>query len=681
MSQGVTPSRTGVVVVARRAASDDGDDSWVRELLARAEAGGGDLVAFGADELAVAFADDEAGLAAALALADAAGELARAAGQDDAGQGLSRDALREVSAPARGVRLALGPALATASRLSRAARRGETLVDARVPGVATGALGAGGDRTVADGRGEMRAVSRRARELGRRASLARLASCDGVGLAQREGVVARLVAVEGAVAVLRAGAGEGASAVLAAVERAGRPGEMLVVAPAGVEPLGALRCAVEAFGEPERALEPELAAARERLLAGRGADLDALGRLVVALLGGADARAPVVAVEADLAVDEWSHEAVARALGYAPLRVVVRAPHGAPLPPAYEPFAAGAEVVLEGLDEAARLALVRRALGAAQADFACDALAREPRAPLALVEAAAAVLRGGDPARAATLGAGELVAERFATLAARERVVLGALAALHGRARLDRLELVARDLGVARADLAPTLDALVHEAWLASRPGPHVSLPTATHARAVLASLGADERVELHRAVATAIEATGGPLARAEAARQAQLAGDHARSARLALAAAEAVREIDATLEASITPPNELPQLEPTLQVPTVAPKPPPSAGRGAAALAPREAPIDAADARHSLVGADGDERRSRGRTSLARASALAASGRRREALRAALEALSSARAASDEGAARACAGLLASLASAEGDRASAEAWRAAART
>ena len=102
---------------------------------------------------------------------------------------------------------------------------------------------------------------------------------------QKHGPIADLLLTRAPLVFLRADAGFGGTRLLTELEAACLPGRSLLLATAGAEPLGALRCAfvrsIAMHGPPpEGALEEDERAALAQVLAGNGAKLPLVAKLV-----------------------------------------------------------------------------------------------------------------------------------------------------------------------------------------------------------------------------------------------------------------------------------------------------------------------------------------------------------------------------------------------------------------
>ena len=199
------------------------------------------------------------------------------------GDGLAQGELIPIVPSSSFAALSCGEPIVRAIGLARIARTGELLVDPEFSAVQEGELLTFGSRVGRDG-------ARRARGLvidPRRAFRHETAERSMAQLArpplQKHGPIADFLLSRAPLVFLRADAGFGGTRLLTELEAACLPGRSLLLATAGAEPLGALRCAfvrsIAMHGPPpEGALEDDERAALAQLLAGNGAEASARGQ-------------------------------------------------------------------------------------------------------------------------------------------------------------------------------------------------------------------------------------------------------------------------------------------------------------------------------------------------------------------------------------------------------------------
>ena len=535
-----------------------------------------------------------------------------------------------------------------------------------------------------------------------------------------------VVASRAKLCVIRAEPGYGGTRLLYEVEAALRPRRSITLSTAGAEPLGALRYAlarsIAAHGPvPEGALSPTQLQSLEELLAGDGID-DDLGAEILARFSLVDdteagdrstqpdrpsADFPGVVLIDDAAeIDDPSLDIVAKAalLAVAPIRIVLRLEAGSSLPPSFEQLPAGPQILLAALEPSDAQQLVM-ALSPVLLDPGAAArwAERGRHIPLGIVEAVALGVRTGafamdgasrpaslSPDTDAGLEVGEWIRRRYDLLTDEAKAVLRAMAVLG----LDVEKALLHELLETCAKMPATqpLDELTAGRWLEERAGSY-AFASRTQREIVLEDVVDDVERSLHQAASLLVQKRGGKLAAAEAARHAALAGDHARSVELALAAAEMSRVLglDGACEALLafvganpqgfdalpTPPTVF-RLESWIEALRANGEHDGAASRleaiallakgetGAALAALRDGVAQAAQLAPAL----------QSRAHLAYGIGLAVAGQQSEALFAALEALACARASGEPRGERACARFLTRLAAGAGHPRAADAWQ-----
>jgi len=503
-----------------------------------------------------------------------------------------------------------------------------------------------------------------------------------------------------------------------------RPRRSLWLCTAGAEPLGALRYAlarsIDEFGlVPKGTFTDDQVQALEDFLSGDGID-DDLGAEIVArwtMLDDATADdrstvpdrvsvgvAGVVLIDDAEEVDDPSLDIVAKAalVGETPIRVVMRLDAGSSLPPSFESFPPGPQILLPALEPAHAQELAAAIAPVLLApDVAARWAERGRHVPLGIVEAVALGVATGafaadapapplTPDRDTGLDASEWIRRRYDLLSDEGKGVLRVMAVLGFDVQNALLHELLEICGQGPAGRA--LEVLAAEGWLEQRAGSCI-FASRTHRDVVLEDVVDDEEQRLHDAASILVEKRGGKLAAAEAARHAALAGNHARSVELALAAAEVSRVLglDGACEAllafvganphgfaALPTPTTVFRLESWIEALRASGEHDGAASRlGAIALlAKGETGAALAALREGVAHAAGSTAAARSRASLAYGIGLAVAGQQGEALFAALEALARARESGESRGERACARFLTRLTAGSGHAASADAWQ-----
>jgi hypothetical protein len=526
--------------------------------------------------------------------------------------------------------------------------------------------------------------------------------------------------------VIRADPGYGGTRFLHEVDAAFRPRRTLHLCSAGAEPLGALRYAfarsiADQGPVPEGALTEMQVQALEDLLAGDGID-DDLGAEIVArwtLLddSAADDRptlpdrgsvdfSGVVLIDDASEIDDPSLDIVAKAalVPTTPVRVVMRLDAGASLPPSFESLPAGPQILLPALEPADAQALaISVAPVALDPDSAARWAERGRHVPLGIVEAVAlgvatgavAAQNGARPASLspdteAGLEAGEWIRRRYDLLPHEAKAVLRVTAVLGLDVQKALLHELLEVCG--SGPVASAMETLVLSGWLEERKG-SCAFASRTHREVVLEDVVDDEERRLHEAASTLVEKRGGKLAAAEAARHAAIAGNHARSVELALAAAEMSRVLglDGACEAllafvganphgfaALPTPTTVFRLESWIEALRASGEHDGAASRlqAIALLAKGETGAALAALRDGIVQAADANAAAKSRAALAYGIGLAVAGQPSEALFVALEALARARESGEPRGERACARFLTRLTTGAGHPAAADAWQ-----
>ncbi len=448
--------------------------------------------------------------------------------------------------------LAWGPALVAAGALAEAASRGEVLLE-QATAQADPAPFAPSERRKARWSGVehdalVRLAGERWRPTDASEQLERLVR--PTPWAFREGAVAALRGRPGSLMVVRADPGFGGSRLLDEVGAAETPGRVIRLAPAGAEPLGALRMA---FADALRAPPADAAhaATLARLASGEGGSRAALAAALAAAVA---APAGTLLLDDADTIDEPSLAVVAAAAELARFVLVARVSARAEVPAPLAQVPLGLQVALGFLSADQGAAFASSCVVGGLAPEAARALAERGRfVPLAVLEAVADALAAGqiapdgsllEPSRRSSHPApsGGPLARHGATLSPNERAVLAAIAVLGARADVAQVDALARSVAP-DADAAREQARLVALSWTARNRGTHLSLRSRSLAVAAMSLVDDLDVARMHQLASVEVEKLG-PLAWAEAALHAESAGDFARAARLALAASEATRRL-----------------------------------------------------------------------------------------------------------------------------------------
>jgi hypothetical protein len=288
------------------------------------------------------------------------------------------------------------------------------------------------------------------------------------------------------------------------------------------------------------------------------------------------------------------------------------------------------------------------------------------------------------------LDAGEWIRRRYDLLSHEAKAILRAMAVLGldvQKALLHELLEVA-----GQGPVATTLETLVVTGWLEERKG-SCAFASRTHREMVLEDVVDDEERRLHEAASILVEKRGGKLAAAEAARHAALAGNHARSVELALAAAEMSRVLglDGACEAllafvganphgfaALPTPTTVFRLESWIEALRASGEHDGAASRlqAIALLAKGETGAALAALRDGIALAAKSTAAAKSRASLAYGIGLAVAGQSSEALFVALEALARARESGEARGERACARFLTRLTASAGHTTASNDWQ-----
>ena len=526
--------------------------------------------------------------------------------------------------------------------------------------------------------------------------------------------------------VIRADPGYGGTRFLHEVDAAFGPRRTLHLCSAGAEPLGALRYAfarsiADQGPVAEGSLTEIQVQALEDLLAGEGID-DDLGAEIVArwtLLddSAADDRptlpdrgsvefSGVVVIDDASEIDDPSLDIVAKAalVPTTPSRIVMRLDAGASLPPSFESLPAGPQILLPALEPADAHALAASVAPVALDPHSAARWAERGRhVPLGIVEAVALGAATGafesqNGARPASLSpdtesgleASEWIRRRYDLLSHEAKAILRVMAVLGLDVQKALLHELLEVCGT--GPVASAIEALVVDGWLEERKS-SCAFASRTHREVVLEDVVDDEERRLHEAASTLVEKRGGKLAAAEAARHAAIAGNHARSVELALAAAEMSRVLglDGACEALLAfvganphgfaafpTPTTVFRLESWVEALRASGEHDGAASRlqAIALLAKGEIGAALAALRDGIAQAEADSPAAKSRAALAYGIGLAVAGKPSEALFVALEALARARESGEPRGERACARFLTRLTTGAGHPAAAGDWQ-----
>jgi hypothetical protein len=142
-------------------------------------------------------------------------------------------------------------------------------------------------------------------------------------------------------------------------------------------------------------------------------------------------------------------------------------------------------------------------------------------------------VRGKAAAQSQPMLAREWIAARWGLLDTQCRALLQAVAVLGGESSAEQALELLRAASDAPAEVIGAAQVLVGRGWLQRPREGWLALVSRTHLQAVLEAIPDRRRAAWHRAASLLIEAREGPLAAAEAGRQASLAKDRKRAARL----------------------------------------------------------------------------------------------------------------------------------------------------
>ncbi len=460
------------------------------------------------------------------------------------------------------VELDTGLPIARAMALARMAQTGEVLVDSEVEALHRGELITSGSRLIREQGLRVRGYILDLRQPWRAAAERALESLRDPALVGREQALAEMQVSAGTLGILRADPGLGGTRMLQAITQALSPGPVLSVQPAGfgAEPLGSLRKALarDVAQAGMRNLPHADTEALENLLAGRGVDIASAAYLLEEWMAPPGASAPGIVVIDDASeVDADTLDVIASALlGAArPFRCIARLDSSSPLPAQLAPLPPGPELEMGPLpDPQAELLTAAWLGGTPGAAWVRMWGRRGGGVPLAIGESLAEALSSGElavddqgvhartkvSARPRARAARDWIARRLALVPSEPRALLYALATLGGDAEIELVRALLQTAADAPVELERAAELLKRRRWLLAPQDGWLSLPSRTHSQVLLESVPEARRVSWHRAASLVIEARGGALAYAEASRQASFAGDHRRSARLALEASKA---------------------------------------------------------------------------------------------------------------------------------------------
>lgn len=533
--------------------------------------------------------------------------------------------------------------------------------------------------------------------------------------------------------VVRAEPGHGGTRFLHEVAAALLPRRTLSLCTAGAEPLGALRYAfarsIEEYGPaPRDTLTDVQVQALEDFLDGEGID-DDLGAEIVArwtLLddtatgerstwpdrGSLELSGTVLIDDAE-EVDDPSLDIIAKAaqLAATPVRIVMRLDAGSSIPPSFESLEQGPQILLPALEPAHAQELVAAVAPVPLSpEDAARWAERGRHVPLGIVEAVALGVATGAFASSNGQGASsssngstppaseggkgldarEWIRRRYDLLGDDVKAVLRATAVLGLDVGKGMLQEMLENRGLGPSGQA--LEALAAAGWLEQRAGSYVFASRA-HRDVALEEVVEEEEQRLHEAASDLVVKRGGKLAAAEGARHAALAGNHARSVELALAAAEMSRVLglDGACEAllafvganphgfaALPTPTTVFRLESWIEALRASGEHDGAASRleAIALLAKGETGAALAKLREGVTQAAGSTAAARSRASLAYGIGLAVAGQQTEALFAALDALARARESGEPRGERACARFLTRLTSSAAHTGAADAWQ-----
>lgn len=542
----------------------------VRSAMDRASVGGARLIGVGSDGASFGFDDGATEEAIDLALAVVAETNWRV--------GIAVGDLATVREEDAFERLSVGSAAIRAAALARIASPGEILVDATIREAAAGSLLSTGRRlaSIDDGDGKrMRAVVLDLHEPWRRGSEGALERIHEPRVVGRESSIAMVEAVEpGGLAIVHAAPGVGGTRFLE--EIGARAARSLLIEPTmgSVEPLGALRYAfARAQQGRARELPGRYAGLLDRLLLGRGLDVEAASELIRAWIGEGfgstvDERAWLLIDDATL-VDRSTLEAVGHAAsgpGVA-FAIVARIDANDVLPTPLAGVVVEADLSLKALLPHEANVVLEEACGGG-ASVSPEVVRRWVRrgggVPLAILESLRHGLTVGDLAvragltgssivarsrasgRGRVLSAHAWIARRLAVLEADRAhdALITAVVALAGPGVDYRVvEEACVDLGVpGGAAFTEAVARLARAAILIHR-GDVLSPSSRTLRDAAVDRIAEGTRRRIHTALSGALAREALGLDLAEGAHHAALAGDHMGATALAMRTADRARK------------------------------------------------------------------------------------------------------------------------------------------
>lgn len=532
-----------------RAPDERSELESARLLLKRAEAMGAAVASWGPVTASFTFAPED--------LEDAiefvAGEEVAPARQSMSA-GISQGELLCFLESRGAVELARGRVVSRSLALARLARAGEILVDADLEAVVRGDLLTSGSRTACVGGKELRGQLLDIDEPWRSAAERMLQQVRTPAMLGRALAMRQAAAAPGALTIVRAEPGLGGTRFLRECLTSS-PGRRLYVGAAGFasEPLGALRKAIARSIEQGGMVNLPHAeqTVLQALLDGKGADIASTAYLLEEWLAPPAASAPgIVVVDDANEVDAATLDVIATSLLGAtrPFRCVARLDASSPLPAQFAPLPPGPEVELKTLSRPDSEKFVGSLLGhTGSAPWIQEWAHRGAGVPQAMTEAVLEAIASGELSmsthgvkvrprsipRGRVMAASDWIARRWGMLEADARSVLCAVAVLGGDAPAALVDSLLQAAADAPVDLEGIATQLIVRGWLVEPQEQWLALPSRTHIKAVLECFPDARRPAWHRAASLVIEAAEGPLARAEAARQASLSSDRSRAARL----------------------------------------------------------------------------------------------------------------------------------------------------
>jgi len=536
----------------------------IRLLLKRAEAMGASVCSWGPSTVSFAFAPED--------LEDAiefvTGDDAQGA-REAISVGVSRGELSLLLDCRGAVGLGRGASVSRSLALARLGRAGEVLIDSELAASSRTPLATQGTRLARTEGRELRGVLLDLE--GRLRSTAGEVSWSVLepSLLGRATELRKMSFAPGSLAVVRADPGVGGTRFLReCVESAAA--RCLFVNSLGFssEPLGALRRALSRDARQGGlvSLPHDESKVLAALLDGNGTDPAAAAYLLEEWLAPPGAHEPGLVVVDDAAeVDPSTLDVIASSILGAtrPFRCIARLDTRTPLPLQFAPLPPGPETVLGPLSRSDSEKLVHAMMGKVEpGPWAQEWAHRGAGGPLAISEALLEALDSGELSashggvkvrprsipRGSVLDARDWIARRWAHLDGECRALLFAVVVLGGDASVATTSLLLQAAADAPVDVALVSERLIDLHWLVESQPDRIAVPSRTHAAVIAECLPDHRHAAWHRAASIVIENSESGVVRAEAARQAALAGDRRRAARLYVEAARIAS--DAGLEA-----------------------------------------------------------------------------------------------------------------------------------